>query len=208
MAMQAGNTGEYLPTHLARFDSDSSRIGIDTLCSRSMSGSKEHFQNLKLFRSNSIVDGIKDGLEIAGAGTFVFSIQDDLGQKDTIHIPDSLYVPGLKMPLLSPQHWAQTAVAASSTATKHSPEDKRGTRIVNLADCCEMYWNKGTRKKTVTHDKFTNTPIFRTAPGSSIYRAFEAQVMANDAHFYNERIRVDLGRLRREVHRDPAEFGK
>ena len=49
------------------------------------------------------------GLQIAGEGTFVFNIQSDDGVINTIKILQSLYVPGIKLPLLSPQHWAETA---------------------------------------------------------------------------------------------------
>ena len=55
------------------------------------------------------VTGIAAGLEIAGEGTFVFQVEDDDGRIDTIEIPHSFYVPGLKLPLLFPQHWAETA---------------------------------------------------------------------------------------------------
>ena len=71
IAFQA-NTGEDLPTHLARFDTDSFRIGVDTLCTRTLSGNKEHFEDLKTY-DGSKVTGISGGLEIKGVGTFVFS---------------------------------------------------------------------------------------------------------------------------------------
>ncbi len=62
IAFQA-NTGEDLPTHLARFDTDSFRIGVDTLCTRTLSGNKEHFEDLKMY-DGSKVTGISGGLEM------------------------------------------------------------------------------------------------------------------------------------------------
>jgi hypothetical protein len=53
------------------------------------------------------VGGIKGGLEIKGQGTLVLDMNDDNGKPHHIHIPNSLYLPDLRMCLLSPQHWAQ-----------------------------------------------------------------------------------------------------
>ena len=55
------------------------------------------------------VDGISNGLDIQGEGTFKFSIKDSKGKVHTIRIPDSLYLPELRRRLLLPQHWAQEA---------------------------------------------------------------------------------------------------
>ena len=96
------------PTYLARFDTDSFCIGVDTLCTCTLSGNKEHFEDLQLYKGKEVT-GISGGLEIAGEGTFVFNIQSNDGIIDTIKIPRSLYVPGIKLLLLSPQHWAETA---------------------------------------------------------------------------------------------------
>jgi hypothetical protein len=76
------------------------------------------------------VDGITDGLPIKGKGTFKFTIGDDNGRQHNICIPESLYVPGMKKCLLSPQHWAQTVA------------DKK-TWMGNFDDCCILFWNRG-----------------------------------------------------------------
>jgi hypothetical protein len=176
IAFQA-NTGEDLPTHLARFDTDSFRIGVDTLCTRTLSGNKEHFEDLKTY-DGSQVTGISGGLEIKGVGTFVFRIQSDDGIVDTIRIPGSFYVPGLKLPLLSPQHWAETA-------RDNSPV-KYGTKLESDEDGCTLLWKQQTRKKRIKHDPLTKTPIFQTAPGTLRYQAFEATYMACDASHLRE----------------------
>ena len=64
------------PTYLAHFDSDSFHIGIDTICTQTLSGNKNHFQDLRLYNGKSVT-GIPGGLEITGEGTFVFQIEDD-----------------------------------------------------------------------------------------------------------------------------------
>jgi hypothetical protein len=59
--------------------------------------------------NKGMVDGINDGLENWGKGTFKLTIGDDNGRWHNICSPESLYVPGLKKCLLSPQHWLQAA---------------------------------------------------------------------------------------------------
>ena len=97
-----------LPTYLDRFNSDSFCIGIDTLCTQTLSDNKSHFQDLWLYNGKSVT-GIAGGLEIAGEGKVIIEIEDDDGWIDTIKIPCSFYVPSLKLPLLSPQYLAETA---------------------------------------------------------------------------------------------------
>ncbi len=72
------------------------------------------------------VDGITDGLPIKGKGLFKFTIRDDNGRRHNVHIPESLYIPGMKKCLLSPKHWAQTAA------------DKKKW-MGNFDDCCILF---------------------------------------------------------------------
>jgi hypothetical protein len=74
-----------------------------------LSPNKDHFEDLTLYNTTTTVGGIGSGLSIKGVGTFVFKIEDDNGGVHRIKIPNSLYAPGLKTLLLSPQHWAQEA---------------------------------------------------------------------------------------------------
>jgi len=67
------------------------------------------FEDLHLINNAGEVNGIGKGLAIKRKGTFMFSLEDDNGKNHTIKIPNSLYLPGLKQCLLSPQHWAQEA---------------------------------------------------------------------------------------------------
>ncbi len=57
-----------------------------------------------ILSNKGIVDGINEGLEIKGKGTFKFTMGDNTGRLHNICIPESLNVPGLKNFLLSPQH--------------------------------------------------------------------------------------------------------
>ncbi len=52
---------------------------------------------------------MKGGLDIQGTGTFKFHIKDNKGGVHLIKIPNSKYIPDLKMCLLVPHHGAQEA---------------------------------------------------------------------------------------------------
>ena len=73
------------PSHpfCPRFNTDSFRIGIDTLCSITMSGKKECFHDLRLSEGDTVV-GIARGLVSQGTGTFCFKLEDDSGVWHTI----------------------------------------------------------------------------------------------------------------------------
>jgi hypothetical protein len=87
-----------------RFDSDSFAVGVDNQASHCMGNDKRLFENLTLARAAQRVGGISKGLSIEGKGTLVLDINDDNGKPHRVKIPNSLYLPGLRMCLLSPQH--------------------------------------------------------------------------------------------------------
>jgi hypothetical protein len=91
-----------------RFDSDSFPIGVDNHASYCYVNSPHLLDNL-ILSNKGTVDGINDRLAIKGREAFKFTIGDDNGRWHNIRIPESLYVPGVKKCLLSPQHWAQMA---------------------------------------------------------------------------------------------------
>jgi hypothetical protein len=62
-------------------------------------------EDLHLTNNAGEVNRIGNGLAIKGKGIFKFLIEDDNEKIHTIKIPNSLYLPGLKHFLLSPQHW-------------------------------------------------------------------------------------------------------
>jgi hypothetical protein len=79
-------------------------------------------------------------------------------------IPESLYVPGMKKCLLSPQHWVQTAWMG------------------NLDDCCILFWGRG--QKTIPFSTTTNVPTFFTIPSSRMYQTFATTFEACEAPFF------------------------
>jgi hypothetical protein len=163
-------------TARARFDSDSFAVGVDNHASRCMGNNKHQFKNLVLARAAQGVGGISKGLAIEGKGTLVIDINDDTGKPHQVKIPNSLYLPGLKMCLLSPQHWAQEA--GDDYPLPH------GTRMENTAHSCVLRWGQGKFLKTILFDPSTNTPIFHTSPLTSSYWAFVNTFMACEAPFF------------------------
>jgi hypothetical protein len=115
------------------------------------------------------VDGISNGLDIQGEGTFKFSIKDSKGKVHTIRIPDSLYLPELRRRLLLPQHWAQEA-GDEQTWMKHYECD------------CVLKWKGG--RKTIPFSATTNTPTFYTASSLSAYHVFANTFEALKVNFF------------------------
>ena len=107
-ALQAFQTHAPIPpSHplCPQFDTDSFRIGIDTLCSISitMSGKQEFFHDLHLSQGDTVVD-ITGGLVSQGTSTFCFDLEDDSDVRHAIRLPHIHYIPGLPQTLLCPQH--------------------------------------------------------------------------------------------------------
>jgi hypothetical protein len=138
---------------------------------------KHRFENLVLACAAQRVGGISKGLAIEGKGTLVIDMNDDTGKPHRVKIPNSLYLPGLKMCLLSPQHWAQEV--GDDYPLPH------GTRMENTAHSCVLRWGQGKFSKTILFNPSTNTPIFHTSPSTSSYRAFVNTFMACEAPFFS-----------------------
>jgi hypothetical protein len=70
-----------------------------------MANTPHLFEDPQLTDDVREVKGIGNGLAIEEKRTFKFSLKDNQGKIHTIKIPNSLYLPGLRQCLLSPQHW-------------------------------------------------------------------------------------------------------
>ncbi len=122
------------------------------------------------------VEGIKGGLDIKGSGTFKFHIEDNEGGVHLIKIPNSKYVPDLRVCLLSPHHWAQEA-------KDHYPVPK-GTKMDTNDEALMLMWNQRRLRRTIPYHPLTNTPSFRIAPALRTYRAFVALFKAAEAQYH------------------------
>jgi hypothetical protein len=122
------------------------------------------------------VEGIKGGLNIKGSGTFKFHIKDNEGGVHLIKIPNSKYVPDLRVCLLLPHHLAQEA-------KDHYPVPK-GTKTDINDEALTHMWNQRRHQWTIPYHQLTNTPPFRTAPALRTYCTFVALFKAADAQYH------------------------
>jgi hypothetical protein len=104
MAMAYNNT--------VRFDTDSYPIKIDNCCTQTTMGYKADFiPNTMVSINGKHVTGFsKTQTKISHIGTVRWKVSDDQGIDHDITIPNTYYVPGCGIRLLSPQHWAQEAM--------------------------------------------------------------------------------------------------
>jgi hypothetical protein len=167
-------TATNLPYQVPRicFDTNSFVIGMDTFASITLRNCPDQFEDLKT-HNDTEVEGIQGGLDIKGTGTFKFHIEDDKGGVHLIKIPNSKYVPDLKVCLLSPHHWAQEA--------KDNYPVPKETKTDTDDEALTLIWNQRRHQRTIPYHPLTNTPSFRTAPASRTYRAFVALFEAAEA---------------------------
>ncbi len=116
-----------------RFNTDSFVISINTFASFTLGNHPDQFEDLKM-HNDTEVEGIKGGLDIKGSGTFKFHIEDSEGGVHLIKIPNSKYVPDLRVCLLSPHHWAQEA-------KDHYPVPE-GTKMDTDNEVLTLMWNQ------------------------------------------------------------------
>jgi hypothetical protein len=103
----------------------------------------DQFEDLKLHngKDDTEVEGIKGGLEIKGTGMFKFHIKDNDRQVHLIKIPNSKYIPELKICLLLPHHWVQEA------------QDKyplpKGTKMEEDDEVLTLIWKQRKHRQTI-----------------------------------------------------------
>ena len=149
-----------------KFDSDSYSVGIDSQASCSMWNRKSAFTEIRKVKGIKVKGIGGQYVEAKGIGTVKFKLEDDSGKKHTVKIPNTLFVPDMPISLLCPQHWSQQ--------TKDHYPVRNGTWCAILPDQCILHWDQRQFKRTVKYDEASNTPRFRTASGSELYRAFVA----------------------------------
>ncbi len=170
-----------------RFDTDSFVIGVDTFASITLGNLPDQFEDFKM-HNDTEMEGIQGGLDIKGTGTFKFHIKDDEGGVHLIKIPNSKYVPDLKVCLLSPHHWAQEA--------KDQYPVPKGTKTDTNNEALTLIWNQPRHQRTIPYHPLINTPSFRTTPASHTYRAFVALFEAAKAQYHQgEHVLQMPGRL-------------
>ena len=156
------DTGHVSPTKDHSYDTNSFLIGIDNHASYSMTNSKKDFVG-KPTKVNVRVKGIKGHSTSALRGTVKWTIQDDDGKAHDIHLPNTYFLDGLPLRLLSPQHLAQTYKTIDTI-----PD---GTISYTTADSVVLLWHNKCHKRTVRLNA-SNVAVFRSAPDYAALMAF------------------------------------
>ena len=153
------------------FDSDSYRIGIDSMASAYMSPFLEVFvpETLRPFTRKSGVTPFGKGpsITIHQMGTIKWSFDDDTGRKHIIFIENSLYVPDGSERLISPQHWARSATLRGGTPDGTCSIQYHNRNVLRFG-------SQGQYKRTVWNDIRSNVPYLTAKSGTVAYRAYMA----------------------------------
>ena len=143
------------------FDTDSGPIGIDNRCSVCMSNDKGDFVG-ELTKTFKYINGFNGtNRHTVYEGTIEWNLEDDEGAVHTIQIPKSYYIPDGPGRLMSPQHWGQQAQALQ---LQDGEQDVDGTFCITFPHRVELWWDKGSRCKTIEIDE-QNVFTMNLAPG-------------------------------------------
>jgi hypothetical protein len=140
LALQAGRRPSATAA-CGQFDSNSFAVSVNNHTSHCMGNNRRLFENLVLARTAQKVGRISKGLMIQGKGTLVLTINANTGKPHCVRIPNSLYLPGLRMCLLLPQHWVQEAGDNYPLLN--------GTKMENNANNCVLFWGQGKFSKRI-----------------------------------------------------------
>lgn len=166
LSMSSLNTyGEPIHQHVAAFDTDSCKIGIDNRASACISAYIEDFQG-PVRRVNRTIKGFGgERITEVSVGTIVWNWCDNDGVKHRFVIPNSYYVPAGGVRLLSPQHWAKTQLGSK---VKH----KEGIGETTTAFKSVLFWGKGNHRLDVLMGVNDNVATFYLAPGYNKFELF------------------------------------
>jgi hypothetical protein len=148
-------------------DTDYFLIGLDNHVSCCMENDVHNFVTKLAPTPNIRVRGVGNQLMTTkGRGTVLCKIEDDNGVVHEKLFTRTLYIPDLKLCLMSPQSWCQSA-------DDDFPR-RDGTWQYQTADNFVMEWDQCKFHHTVPWDHRTSTGRMRSAPGIKHYRAFAA----------------------------------
>ena len=162
-----------------RFDTDSDDIGIDNRCSACISHVESDYFEGPLRKSDRVVKGFGGSrTRNVKIGTLKWSWEDGQGVTTTFRIPNSYFVPGGKVRLLSPQHWAQTQQCKNSQFPKYKTcgkcETTPSSQCGEITDNnkCVLFWDNGNSRRTIKLHKGNNVATFPLASGYTKFFAF------------------------------------
>ena len=179
-AVMALSAASIPPRSVTRFDSDSKQIRIDNCASFCISNDKTDFVG-PLKSMNRKLKGLGGTLGNIQSGTIRWFIEDDMGRRHRVLIPNSLYVPESPSRLLSPQHWAQEANDVTP--------NPRGTWCATYRDSIVLQWHQRQFTRTLALDsRGSNVATFYTAPSYNKFQAFCAECDGTSGNEREERM--------------------
>ena len=166
IAMHSTNAnGEPIHENMIKFDTDSTKIGIDNRCSGCISHDINDFDG-PVHKVNRAIKGFGGERTMnIYQGTIVWRWCDNEGKVHKFRIPNSYYVPDGKVRLLSPQHWAKTQNGSSY-------RNRDATGETTLAHKTTLFWNQGKHKLDVYMGLQDNVATFYLAPGFNQFGIF------------------------------------
>lgn len=164
-AMAVRVAAKYTKSMDHSYDTDSFQIGIDNHASYCMTNNKEDFVG-GMVKAKARVKGIGGNMHSVYKGTVQWAIETDSGERVTLRIPNSYYVPGLPIRLLSPQHLAQEMARLETK--------KYGTSCITLVDALILTWFDHQYTRTVPLNE-SNVAVLRSAPVFKRLKEFEKE---------------------------------
>jgi len=159
-------------------DTDSIPILVDNGSSASIWRDRNAFINYQPLQTKAADAITGDGgitglggtkLRPLGKGTVQFEIEDNQGEKYSVQVEDTLYLPDNPINLFSPQQWCRQRELLYNDQLVHC--DTKGTHLL-------MEWTDETTKRTRT--KYipmsgANVGVMYTNPGYKTFRSFAAK---------------------------------
>jgi hypothetical protein len=108
------------------------------------------------------VQGINDGLEIKGKGTFKFKVEEEDGLTHKIKIPNSLYLPGLERCLLLPPTLGAGGRRRATIARRHMVQ-KHGSPLHSVLGP-EAFPKVGPAQFINEHTSLLHGPFVKSLP--------------------------------------------
>ncbi|KAG7371263.1 hypothetical protein IV203_019833 [Nitzschia inconspicua] len=170
-AFALSSTGSPETARAAReviFDLDSAQLGLDTLASASLTPSPADFIDTPV-PCNVPFRGLGNGSATL-RGTVAWHVADDDGVTRRLLIPNTYYIPGLPLRILSPQHLAQEL----------RPHETRpdGTYLTCYSDRIQLTWLDRRFLLTAPLND-ANVGIARTVP------SYAGALSCNDHNLYS-----------------------
>ena len=150
---------------VARYDTDSFTLGLDTCSTRGIGFHKSQFKDLRPWKGPP-VKGVGTA-PIEGVGTMYFSMECDAGIKHTLEVKDCVYVPTMPKALMSPQ-WLATNCDWTDTNMTSLLTDKDGAKL--------RFGPKGEYTLTAWHDPLSGVPDIKVNHGINNYNDFADHV--------------------------------